>query len=54
VLCDLNDDGDYLDSDENVTIASSSTALSPLSVTETASGVVHVLGGQGVFLGPVR
>jgi hypothetical protein len=52
VLCDLNDDGDYDDTDENVSIAPSSGT--PLSVTETASGAVRVLGPQGVFLGPAR
>ena len=52
VLCDLNDDGDYADVDENVTVASSSGG--PLAATETATGEIRVLGPSGVFLGPVR
>jgi hypothetical protein len=52
VLCDLNDDGDYADLDENVTVASSSGP--PLAATKTASGELRVLGPTGVFLGPVR
>ena len=54
VLCDLNDDADYLDTDENVTVSSSTPAGAPLSATSTASGELRVLSSRGVHLGPVR